>query len=108
MQAKQAEAGASGGRSYTSQTLLQNVRVLAIDQSSDPAKGAQAMVGAVATLEVPAADSEVLVRAKAQGEVVLALRSYADAGGDSVQARQAAGEVHVWRGGVLSEALVTP
>ncbi len=111
MQAKQSE-GANAGHGYTSQTLLQNVEVLAIDQASEPAKGAQAMVGAVATLEVPAADAEVVARAKAQGEVVLALRSYADAGGasgrTSPNARQATGEVHIYRAGVMADAMVTP
>ena len=111
VQAKQSD-GSNGGHGYTSQTLLQNVEVLAIDQASEPAKGAQAMVGATATLEVPAADAEVMAKAKAQGEVVLALRSYADAGGaagrGSPTARQATGEVHIYRAGVMSNAMVTP
>ena len=110
MQAKQSE-GPTAAHGYTSQTLLQNVEVLAIDQASEPAKGAQAMVGATATLEVPAADAEVMTRAKAQGEVVLALRSYADAGGASGRGSpgaQATGEVHIYRAGVMSNAMVTP
>jgi pilus assembly protein CpaB len=113
LQAKQAGEGPNAGHDYTAQTLLQNVEVLAIDQASSPTKGAQAMVGGVATLEVPAADAEVLAVAKAQGEVVLALRSYADAGGRSgravAAARQSAtGEVHIFRGGVMTNAMVTP
>ena len=111
LQAKQAD-GPNASRGYTAQTLLQNIEVLAIDQSSEPPKGAQSMVGAVATLEVPAADTEVLARAKAQGEVVLALRSYADAGGATgraaVAAHQATGEVHIYRAGVMTDAMVTP
>ena len=113
LQAKQAGDGPNAGHGYTAQTLLQNLIVLAIDQSSEPPKGAQSMVGAVATIEVPAGDTEIVARAKAQGEVVLALRSYADAGGASgraMAARQAAatGEVHIWRGGVMTDAMVTP
>ena len=110
LQAKQAEGA---NRGYTAQTLLQNVQVLAIDQASEPPKGAQSMVGAVATLEVPAADVEIVARAKAQGEVVLALRSYADAGGASGRAamavqHQATGDVHIYRGGVMTDATLTP
>jgi len=112
LQAKQSGDGPNAGHGYTAQTLLQNVQVLAIDQSSEPPKGAQSMVGAVATLEVPAGDTEILAKAKAQGEVVLALRSYADAGGASgraTAARQVAtGDVHIWRGGVMTDAAVTP
>ena len=113
LQAKQATDGPNTGHGYTAQTLLQNVQVLAIDQASEPPKGAQAMVGAVATIEVPAGDAEVVARAKAQGEVVLALRSYADAGGASgraaaAAAHQATGEVHIYRGGVMTDAMVTP
>jgi len=112
LQAKQAGDGPNGGHGFTVQTLLQNVEVLAIDQASEPPKGAQSMVGAVATLEVPAGDTEIIAKAKAQGEVVLALRSYADAGGKSgratVEARQATGEIHIYRGGVLTNAMVTP
>ena len=112
LQAKQASDGPNAGHGYTAQTLLQNVAVLAIDQLSEPAKGAQTMVGAVATLEVPAADAEVLARAKAQGEVVLALRSYADAGGATGRAtadgRQATGEVHIYRGVAMTAAMVAP
>jgi len=112
LQAKQASDGPNAGHGYTAQTLLQNVEVLAIDQASEPPKGAQSMVGAVATLEVPAGDTEVIAKAKAQGEVVLALRSYADAGDRSgravMAARQATGDVHIWRGGVMTDAAVTP
>jgi pilus assembly protein CpaB len=112
LQAKQASDGPNAGHGYTAQTLLQNVEVLAIDQASEPPKGAQSMVGAVATLEVPAGDAEVIAKAKAQGEVVLALRSYADAGGRSgravAAARQATGDIHIYRGGVMTAATVTP
>jgi len=110
VQARQNQ-GAGAGPGYTAETLLRNVEVLAIDQASQPAKGAQAMVGATATLEVPADDAEVLARAKAQGEVVLALRSYADAGGpmgSGGNGRQATGEVHIYRGGIVTDAMVTP
>ena len=70
-----------GDKSFITETLMQNVRVLAIDQTTAPEAEAKTVVGAVATLEVPAQDAEVLARGKAQGEMILALRSYADLGG---------------------------
>lgn len=61
-----------------SQTVMRNIRVLAVDQVTEPAADAQAVVGATATLEVRSADSEALALAAAQGELSLVLRSYAD------------------------------
>ncbi len=109
---------AEGGRGYSSSTVLRNIRVLAIDQASEPDKGAKTMVGAVATLEINTGDTEVLTSAqataKAQGLLVLALRSYADAGAASgrVAARGASSDedtttVRVYRAGQPSEVTVT-
>lgn len=61
-----------------SQTVMRNLRVLAVDQTTEPSADAQAVVGATATLEVRAADSEAMALAAAQGELSLVLRSYAD------------------------------
>lgn len=71
------------GKGFTSETLMRNLRVLAIDQKPEAEKDAKAMVGAVAVLEVPAADTLILARGKAQGDMQLVLRSYADLGGGS-------------------------
>ena len=74
----------AGDKGIVTETVLRNVKVLAIDQAAQPAKDAQTMVGAVATLEVSAADTELVAgaqtKAKAGGALSLALRSYADAG----------------------------
>jgi pilus assembly protein CpaB len=111
LQAHQSEAPAGGGHpEYVAQTLLRNVRVLAIDQVTQPPKNGATVIGAVATLEVAAADSELLARAKAQGEMVLALRSYADAGGPSgrgVAPVTDTGAVHVFRNGQVTDVMVT-
>lgn len=61
-----------------SRTVLQNIRVLAVDQTTEPAKDAQAVVGATATLEIHSRDAESLALASARGDLSLALRSYAD------------------------------
>lgn len=84
---------AESGKGFSTETLMRNLKVLAIDQTTET-KDAKTVVGAVATLEVPAADTEVLARGKAQGEMILALRSYADVGGPA------------GRGGVTQEQTV--
>jgi len=71
----------SGGQVGATQTVLQNVRVLAIDQKVAPDQGAKTMVGSTATLEAPADAVPALLRAKSQGDISLTLRSYADMGG---------------------------
>ncbi|HKT53968.1 MAG TPA: Flp pilus assembly protein CpaB [Caulobacteraceae bacterium] len=105
--------GASGGASntYVAQTLLRNVRVLAIDQTAQPPKNGQSTLPAptTATLEVRPSDAEVLARAKSQGEIVLALRSYADANGPSGRGAQAVdneGQVKIFRPGQTPEVVV--
>jgi pilus assembly protein CpaB len=105
LQSKQA----ADGRTWVSETLMRNLRVLAIDQKTDPEKDARTIVGAVAVLEVPAADAEVLSRGKAQGEMQLALRSYADLGGAAsrgVPGKRGGQGLRVYRGGSASEVLV--
>lgn len=68
---------------FRSETVMRNVKVLAIDQTTKPEDGAQTVVGATATLEVGADDAEALALADAQGDLALLLRSYADVGGPS-------------------------
>lgn len=72
---------AGGEKGFVTETLLKNVRVLAIDQATEPGKDAKTIVGSVATLEVPADDVPVLIRGRAQGQMVLVLRAYSDVGG---------------------------
>jgi pilus assembly protein CpaB len=78
-------SGASGGETskFVAATVMQNVKVLAIDQATRAAEDAQAVVGATATLEVNGRDAEVLALAKSEGELSLVLRSYADTAGPS-------------------------
>lgn len=58
-------------------TILQNVRVLAIDQSGDDEQK-NAVVGKTATLEVSPADAETIVGAEAAGKLSLVLRAAED------------------------------
>ncbi|MBU1346051.1 MAG: Flp pilus assembly protein CpaB [Alphaproteobacteria bacterium] len=68
---------------FVSQVVLQNVKVLAVDQSTRAEDDQQAVVGATATLEVAPRDTETLALAKAAGSLSLVLRSYADTAGPS-------------------------
>ena len=101
-------AGATEGATkskFVSGVVLQNLKVLAIDQSTRAGDDEQAVVGATATLEVRPQDAELLAQAKAEGELSLALRSYADTAGPSgaTRRRAAAGaqpqSVRIYRGG---------
>ena len=99
--------GGQGG--VTSETVLQNIRVLAIDQQVSPVKDAKTIVGAAATLEVPSGDVEVLIKARASGELALSLRSYAALGaavGMPVGRGNSSQAVRVVRAGRASEAYV--
>lgn len=112
LQSHQENSSAGGDRSGpVARILLRNVRVLAIDQTTKAPKNTPSVIGAVATLEVPAADADVVVKAKAQGEIILALRAYSDAGGPTVktQADDSAGLVHIYRdGGKSTDVMVSP
>lgn len=111
--------GAGGGSETTkfvAATVMQNVKVLAIDQNTRAAENEQAVVGATATLEVSGRDAEVLALAKSEGELSLVLRSYADTAGPSGRVPGATsrgngaasgGVVRVYREGA-TEAVAVP
>lgn len=104
LQSRQDSSGSS--RTMLTEVLMRNVRVLAIDQNIEPAKDSRTIVGGVATIEIPAADAEVIARGKAQGEMQLALRSYADIGGGAgrgIASRASAQGVRVFRAGQVTE-----
>ena len=86
----------AGGRRHVSTTVMQNVKILAIDQTTHAGDDAQAVVGATATLEVAPGDAEILSLARAEGDLSLVLRSYADAGGPTGRTGRlgAAGDTH--------------
>ena len=71
---------ANGNRDI-SDTVLTNVRVLAIDQQiKTTGDGGQVIVGKTATLELEPKQSEILALVESSGQLSLALRSLADAG----------------------------
>ena len=67
-------------RTFISETILYNVRVLAIDQTFSEDVSGGALVGDTITLELTPNQSETLALAQVVGDVSLALRSFADIG----------------------------
>ncbi len=61
-------------------TILENGRVLAIDQTFGDVDGIPTLTGSTATLELTQGQAELLARAARVGELSLTLRSVADAG----------------------------
>ncbi|HEY3791602.1 MAG TPA: Flp pilus assembly protein CpaB [Bradyrhizobium sp.] len=61
-----------------SETVLTNIRVLAIDQAPKEKDGQTAVVGRTVTLELKPEQAETLARARQSGTLSLALRSIAD------------------------------
>lgn len=114
--AREVEVKAEGGsrNAFISETVLRNIRVLAIDQVTQPDKGATTVVGATATLELSSPDSESLALAQAQGKLSLTLRSYADASGPSGRTPEVARDaqaaevrsVRVFRGAEVTDVAV--
>ncbi|MEM6616540.1 MAG: Flp pilus assembly protein CpaB [Pseudomonadota bacterium] len=67
---------------FLSETILTNVRVLAIDQTVEDQDGEKVVVGRTATLELQPEQAEVLALAEQLGELALALRSLEDSSPD--------------------------
>ncbi len=69
---------AAGVDTYVSETILSNIRVLAIDQAIEEKNGQKVVVGKTATLELAQRQAETLALARQMGTLSLALRSIAD------------------------------
>jgi pilus assembly protein CpaB len=100
-----------GAEPFVSETILRDVRVLAIDQTVEEKNGQRVVVGKTATLELALRQAETLALARQMGTLQLALRSLADSdpskrgkpeddGGD-----RSAGRINMVRFGVSSSAL---
>lgn len=73
------DPGASVPEIITSEIILSDVRVLAIDQTVEEKNGQKVVVGKTATLELKPKQAETLARARQAGTLSLALRSLVDA-----------------------------
>ena len=73
---------ATGVEVHSSETILSNVRVLAIDQTVEEKGGQRVVIGKTVTLELSQSQVERLVMSRTQGQLSLALRSLVDASAD--------------------------
>jgi pilus assembly protein CpaB len=79
---KTQQAGGSSDK-VVSETILRNIRVLAIDQAVEEKAGQKVVVGKTATLELTPDQAEALQLARQQGTLTLALRSLIDSQANS-------------------------
>jgi len=75
---KDTAAAASGGDGLVSETILRNIRVLAIGQNIQQQGDQRVVVGSNATLELTPPQVEKIVLAQRNGQLSLSLRSMAD------------------------------
>jgi pilus assembly protein CpaB len=73
-------------KDFMSQTILRDVRVLAIDQTAKQEKDKDSVLGKTATLELTLAQSEILAQAEQEGVISLALRALGDSTGEPATA----------------------
>jgi pilus assembly protein CpaB len=95
-------SGQSGGGSkddIISYALLQNIRVLAIDQTVEEQDGERVVVGKTATLELDPAQVDTITAAEKAGSLSLSLRSVEDADEIEISKRKRSGIVKVFRAG---------
>lgn len=96
----------SGTEVHTSETVLSNIRVLAIDQTVEDKGGQKVVVGKTATLETTPRQAETLALARQLGTLSLALRSIVDASKKSESVEEASdsrrGGVNMVRFGVTT------
>ena len=69
---------ATGIEAHVGETILGDVRVLAIDQNVEEKNGQRVVVGKTATLELSSRQAETLAVARQMGTISLALRSLVD------------------------------
>jgi pilus assembly protein CpaB len=103
-----------GGDRYQTETILYNVRVLAIDQTVEDKNGEKVVIGQTATLELTPQQAEIITVARQiSARLTLALRSVADAqtrlGNDATHliGGAASGGVTIVRNGVAREYSVS-
>jgi len=82
------------------EVILPDAKVLAIDQHTDAPKSGSSTLGATITFEVPVDAVMTVARARSQGGLYMALRSYADIGqGGAGPSARDQGSVRMFKGG---------
>ncbi len=104
-QEPKAGASASGGDNYATDTLLSDVKVLAIGQNVQEKNGQPVVVGSNATLELDPQQSETVINAQRTGQLSLVLRSVLDAhqAATAAPTHEASHGLSVVRYGTVSE-----
>lgn len=95
----------TGAEAWTTETILKNVRVLAIDQTVEDKDGQKVITGSTATLELAPQQTEVLALGKEMGSISLSLRSLADSSPTAAPVDEGEGEkkgLSIVRYGVVS------
>ncbi|MEJ2373871.1 MAG: Flp pilus assembly protein CpaB [Pseudolabrys sp.] len=87
------------GKRGQSETILSNIRVLAIDQAVEEKHGQKVVVGKTATLELPPRGVETLELAQERGSISLALRSITDARKNSPEKEETGRRINIIRSG---------
>jgi pilus assembly protein CpaB len=103
-----ADSNKNGSGGMITETVLSNVLVLAIDQHTDSPKTSATVLGATVTLEVPAESATSVARARSQGGITLALRSYADMGGRTAGRSDDSHSIRIFKGGSPAETVSAP
>jgi pilus assembly protein CpaB len=103
-----ADTGKGGPGGMVTETVLTNTLVLAVDQHTDQPKAGASMVGATVTIEVPTSNASTVARARSQGGLTMALRSYADIGGHTQGGVDDSHSVRIFRGGSSAESVSAP
>ncbi len=99
---------ATATETIVSDTILQNVRVLAVDQTVEDKNGQKVVVGKTATIEVTPGQAEALETAHQMGNLSLALRSLSDSQSANPEGGEArsSSAIHTVRFGVSTLATV--
>jgi pilus assembly protein CpaB len=93
-----------GDQQPNSETLLQNIRVLAIGETFETKDGAKSLTGKTATLALTPDHVEVITQASNRGNLWLSLRSLADAGQQADgKKRETMSSVRVLKYGIASQ-----
>jgi pilus assembly protein CpaB len=82
----------TGIEKYVSETVLRNVRVLAVDQSVEEKEGQKVVVGKTATIELDPQQAETLALSRQLGALSLTLRSLLDSQSPMPEGGQASEE----------------
>jgi pilus assembly protein CpaB len=89
-----------GADQFISETILSNIKVLAIDQTIGEKNGQKVVIGKTATLELSPGQAETLALSRQQGTMSLALRSLVDRNNEVVDDGGSRRSINVLRFGV--------